>query len=100
MCRKTPVQRIEREFAAMQDTLTATLKKVKNVCTTSDLWTAHNSFFGMTCHSINEETLRIRSSALACERVKGRHIFDVLATTINEILAQYKRQNTGHSYRQ
>lgn len=41
MCRKTLVQHIEREFAPMKETLTATLQKVTNVCTTADLWIAH-----------------------------------------------------------
>ena len=45
MCRKTLVQRIEREFAAMKDILTAKLQKVTNVCTTADLWSAHNRRF-------------------------------------------------------
>ncbi len=94
MCRKTLVQRIEREFAAMRENLTATLKKVAYVCTTADLWTAHNrSFFGMTCHWIEEHTLERKSAALACARVKGRHTFDVLAAKISEIHADYKLQH-------
>lgn len=68
MCRKTLVQRIEREFTAMKEILTATLQKATNVCKTADLWTAHNrSFFGMTCHWIEEQTMERRSAALACE---------------------------------
>ncbi|XP_060773195.1 uncharacterized protein LOC132883505 [Neoarius graeffei] len=94
MCRKTLVQRIEREFVAMKENLTATLKKVAHVCTTADLWTAHNrSFFGMTCHWIEEDTLERRSAALACVRVKGRHTFDVLAAKICEIHADFKVQH-------
>lgn len=94
MCRKTLVQRIEKEFAVMKETLIATLQKVTNVCTTADLWTAHNrSFFGMTCHWIEEETMERKSAALACARVKGRHTFDVLAAKICEIHAEYKVQH-------
>lgn len=94
MCRKTLVQSIEREFAAMKETLTATLQKVTYVCTTADLWTAHNrSFFGMTCHWIEEQTMERRSAALACARVKGRHTFDVLAAKICEVHTEYKIQH-------
>lgn len=90
MCGKTLVQRIEREFAAMKENFTVTLKKVTYVCTTADLWTAHNrSFFGMTCHWIEEDILERKSAALACARVKGRHTFDVLAAKICEIHADY-----------
>lgn len=61
------------------------------MCTTADLWTAHNrSFFGMTCHWIEEDTLERKSAALACARVRGRHTFDVLAAKICEIHADYK----------
>lgn len=85
MCRKTLVQRIRREFAAMKEILTATYlsQKVTNMCTTADVWTAHNrSFLGMTCHWIEEQTVEKRSAALACGQVKGRHAFDVPAATI------------------
>lgn len=64
MCRKTLVQRVEREFAAMKETLTA-IQKVTNVCTTAELWTAHNrSFFGMTCHWIEEQTMERRQKSV------------------------------------
>ena len=94
MCRKTLVQHIEREFAVMKESLTATLQKVTNVCTTADLWNVHNrSFFGMTCHWIEEETMKRKSAALACARVKGWHTYDVLAAKISEIHAEYKVQH-------
>ena len=87
---KTLVQRIGREFAAMKDILTAKLQKVTNVCTTADLWSAHNrSIFG---HWIEEDTMERKSAALACARVKGRHTFDVIAAKICEIHAEYKTQ--------
>lgn len=80
MCIKTHVQNIEKEFAVMKTSLTETLVNVSNICTTADLWTAHNrSFLGMICHWIKENTLERRSAALACARIRGRHTFDVLA---------------------
>ena len=74
----------------MKDILTAKLQKVINVCTTEDLWSAHNrSFFG---HWIEEDTMERKSAALACARMKGRHTFDVIAAKICEIHAEYKTQ--------
>lgn len=94
MCRKTLIQRIEREFTVMKENLITTLKKVKHVCTTADLWTAHNrSFFGMTCHWIDDGTLERKSAALACVRVKGRHTFNVLAAKISELHNEFKIQH-------
>lgn len=91
MSRKTLVSRIEREFAVLKQSVTATLQKTTYVCTTADLWSAHSrSFFGMTCHWIDDTTLQRRSAALACARVKGRHTFDVLAAKISEIHTEYK----------
>ncbi len=98
MCRKTLMQRIEREFASMKQSLTSKLMDVDSVCTTADIWSAQNrSFFGVTCHWIDRGTLERHSAALACARLKGRHTFDVVATKLNEIHAEYKIQSKVRS---
>lgn len=72
MCRKTLMQRIEKEFASMKQSLTSKLMDVDSVCTTADIWLAQNrSFFGVTCHWINKGTLERHSAALACAHLKG-----------------------------
>lgn len=84
MCRKTLIQRSEGEFVTMKETLTAKLSKVSSMCTTAHIWSAHNrSFFGMTCHWIEEDTMERKSAALACARLNGRHTYDVLAVKLN-----------------
>jgi KRAB domain-containing zinc finger protein len=56
------------------------------------MWTAHKrSYLGMTAHWKGED-LKRSSACLAVRRVKGRHTFDVIASTINEIHKEFKIQ--------
>lgn len=93
MCRKTLMQRIERGFQNMKEAITETLQDVQTVCTTADQWTAHHmSFMGITCHWIEPETLDRKSAALACERIRGRHTYDVIAAKVSQIHAEFQIQ--------
>ncbi|XP_039632302.1 uncharacterized protein LOC120543332 [Polypterus senegalus] len=93
MCRKTLMQRIDREFAIMKESVISKLIDVDTVCTTADIWSAQNrSFFGVTCHWIDKDTLERHSAALACTRLKGRHTYEAVATKLNKIHAEYKIQ--------
>ncbi|XP_067248588.1 zinc finger BED domain-containing protein 4-like isoform X1 [Chanodichthys erythropterus] len=93
MCRKTLMQRIERGFQNMKEAITETLQDVQTVCTTADIWTAHHrSFMGITCHWIEPETLDRKSAALACERTRGRHTYDVIAAKVSQIHAEFQIQ--------
>lgn len=66
------------------------LSEVSYVATTTDCWTAHQrSFIGVTCHWIDEETFERRSAALACQRLRGSHTFDVLAGALDDVHCQY-----------
>lgn len=93
MSRKTLMQRIESESQNMKEALTEKLCNVKTVCTTVDIWTAHHkSFFGVTCHWIEPETLERKSAALACEWLTGHHTYEVIATKLAEIHSQFQIQ--------
>lgn len=93
MRRKTLMQRIERGFQNMKEAITETLQDVQTVCTTADIWTAHHrSFMGITCHWIEPETLDRKSAALACERIRGRHTYDVIAAKVSQIHAEFQIQ--------
>lgn len=71
--------------------LNSKLIDVDTVCTTSDIWSVQDrSFFGVTCHWIDNSTLERHSAALACTRLKGGHTYDVVAAKLNEIHAEHK----------
>ena len=68
----------------------STLDGVDFVCTTADVWTAHNkSFFGITVHWIDPSTLERCKAAISCTRLVGRHTYDVLASKIESIHRSY-----------
>ena len=79
MCQKTLMQHIERE----KESIAAMLIDVDTVCTTADFWSAQNrSFFGVTCHWIDNGTIERHSAALACTRLKDQHTYDVVAAKL------------------
>uniref|UniRef100_A0A9J7X2D1 Transposase n=1 Tax=Cyprinus carpio carpio TaxID=630221 RepID=A0A9J7X2D1_CYPCA len=89
--RPTLRTRIDEAANQLKKTLLSHLSKVSYVATTTDCWTAHQqSYIGVTAHWIDEETLERRSTALACQRLKGSHTFDVLAGTLDDIHCQYR----------
>ncbi|XP_013996278.1 uncharacterized protein [Salmo salar] len=94
MTRNTFINRIEMAFSKMKDKLKENLDSVQSVCTTADIWTAHNrSYIGMTCHWIEKNELERKSAALACARIQGAHTFDTIAAKINEIHVAYNIEN-------
>ncbi|KAI2647136.1 hypothetical protein H4Q32_028534 [Labeo rohita] len=89
--RPTLRNRIDGAANQLKKTLVSHLSKVTYVATTTDCWTAHQqSYIGVTAHWIDEETLERRSAALACQRLKGSHTFDVLAGALDDIHCQYR----------
>lgn len=73
----------------MDANLKAALGDVDFVSTTADIWTVNNkSFMGVTVHWINS-TLQHNKAALACKRIRGRHIYDVIGAEIEEIHSSY-----------
>lgn len=64
--------------------------KSANVCTTADIWTAHNkSFLGMSAHWLDPTTLERKKAAIVCQRFKGRHTYDAIAAAVEDIHASY-----------
>jgi hypothetical protein len=81
MTRNTFINRIEMAFSKMKDKLKENLDSVQSVCTTADIWTAHNrSYIGMTCHWIEKNELVRKSAALACARIRGSHTFETICS--------------------
>uniref|UniRef100_H3A6Y5 BED-type domain-containing protein n=1 Tax=Latimeria chalumnae TaxID=7897 RepID=H3A6Y5_LATCH len=86
MTRKTLTSHIDATYRTMRTTIMVRLADIKSVCTTADIWTAHNkSFFGMTCHWIDPTLFQRVSAALACTQIHGKHTFNVIVSLIDEI---------------
>ncbi|KAM9392065.1 uncharacterized protein zbedx [Pholidichthys leucotaenia] len=78
--------KVDQSFSKMRGELMAKLCNIQYVCTTADIWTANNSsFFGMTCHWIDTDSLERKSAALAFTRLQGRITFDTIAGRIHDI---------------
>ncbi|CAG5897710.1 unnamed protein product [Menidia menidia] len=90
MDRVTLFTKVDQSFSRMREELMAKLTGVEYVCTTADIWTANNrSFFGMTCHWIDAETLERKSAALGFARLQGRITYATVAGRIHDIHAAY-----------
>ena len=88
--RKSFTAHLDKAFDMMDQRVKSTLDRVDFVCTTADVWTAHNkSFFGMTVHWIDPSTLQRCKAAISCTRLIGRHTYDVLASKIESIHRSY-----------
>ena len=81
---------IQAASTQMKKAVVSHLSAVSYVATTTNCWTAHQrSFIGVICHWIDEETFERRSAALACQRLRGSHMFDVLAGALDDVHCQY-----------
>uniref|UniRef100_A0A4W5RVE7 BED-type domain-containing protein n=1 Tax=Hucho hucho TaxID=62062 RepID=A0A4W5RVE7_9TELE len=94
MTRNTFINGIMIAYSKMKEELKEQLDSVQSVCTTADIWSAHNrSYIGMTCHWIEKNELERKSAALACARIRGSHTFDTIAAKIHEIHLAYNIEN-------
>ena len=85
-CRMTVKHRLE----ALKMSVTNAMRPLQFVATTTDCWSARGrSYIGVTAHWIDVDSLERRSVALACKRLKGSHTFDVLASALEDIHAEY-----------
>ncbi|XP_061702033.1 uncharacterized protein zgc:161969 [Syngnathoides biaculeatus] len=90
MDRVTLFSKVDLSFSKMRVELAAKLTSVQYVCTTADLWTVSNgSFFGMTCHWIDSNSLERKSAALGFARMPGRLTYDTVAGRIHDIHVAY-----------
>jgi len=56
--RKSFTTHLDKAFSNMEQRVKSTLDTVRFVCTTADVWTAHNkSFFGLTVHWIDNTAM-------------------------------------------
>lgn len=90
MSRRTLRRRIDDEFTAKTTNLKETLKTLKHVCTTADIWsTKKTSCMGVTVHWIHRDTLERESAALACRHFPSPHTYSRIAELLEEIHTEY-----------
>jgi len=93
-CRQTVTKQLEERFKLKKRELKDTLCSVNRVCTTADCWTSRRrSFLGITVHWLDNHTLSRKAACLAVRQLKGKHTYDVIAKTLEEIFEEYELQN-------
>uniref|UniRef100_A0A8C7XJ65 BED-type domain-containing protein n=1 Tax=Oryzias sinensis TaxID=183150 RepID=A0A8C7XJ65_9TELE len=94
MDRVTLFTKVDQSFSRMREELMSKLSSIQYVCTTADIWTANSrSFFGMTCHWIDAESLERKSAALGFARLQGRITYDTIAGRIHDIHVTYNLES-------
>ncbi|CAN9505897.1 unnamed protein product [Ophioblennius macclurei] len=90
MDRVTLFTKVDQSFSRMREELMTKLSNIQYMCTTADIWSANNrSFFGMTCHWIDQDSLERKSAALGFSRLQGRLTYDSIASRIHDIHVAY-----------
>ena len=90
LCRKTLRARIDEAANESKRKLMAVLKSVQWVATTTDCWSTYGkAFIGVTVHWIASGTLERRSACLALRRIMGRHTYDLIASTLENIHSEF-----------
>ncbi|KAK6298260.1 hypothetical protein J4Q44_G00313150 [Coregonus suidteri] len=85
------VVRIDEASTEMKKKVTEAMRGVDHIATTTDCWSARRrSFIGVTAHWIDPDSLNRFSAALACQRLRGSHTFDVLAGALNDIHSEFE----------
>uniref|UniRef100_A0A3Q2GKC2 BED-type domain-containing protein n=1 Tax=Cyprinodon variegatus TaxID=28743 RepID=A0A3Q2GKC2_CYPVA len=88
--RRTLGRLLDKEHSSMKTALVDVMSKQSHLCTNADAWSSNNrSFLGVSVHWIDEDSLNIRSGALACRRIVGRHTFGVLAKMLEAVHREF-----------
>lgn len=88
--RRTITQSLETWYRKYCEDLKNIITRQKYLCTTTDIWTAHNkSFLGKTIHFINDDLCRV-SKILACRRIVGSHDFKNIGQSVHTIHKDFK----------
>lgn len=92
-CRPTLIKLINQNYTDIKLKIKMQVEAANNLCTTADIWsTSTRSFFGYTCHWLDENFKR-NSVALACRRFTGSHTFIKINDMIEEIHNEYDLNN-------
>ena len=82
--RKSLSAKIDQQFEAVRINIKNALSSKD--CAAADIWPQQKkSFFGMTAHVFDPETLLRESFAFACERFSGTPSFDSIAEKIHDV---------------
>ena len=79
-------------FKELKDSLTQSLTNARKVCLTIDHWSSYRKgYIGITAHwfEVQNEELAMKHACIALRRIYGRVTYDVLANTINSVMAEY-----------
>ena len=92
LCHKTLRARIAESASENKRKLVSLMKGLDCVATTTDCWSAYGkAFIGVTVHWIDSGTLQ-RSACLALRRMTGRHTYDLIASTLENIHVEFGRR--------
>lgn len=81
---------LHKRFDKIKSNIKKSMNGSKYFSTTADIWSnKHKSFFGYTCHWLNNDFKRM-SAALACKRFTGSHTFDRIADLIQQINDEFE----------
>ncbi|XP_040568787.1 uncharacterized protein [Lepeophtheirus salmonis] len=87
LCRQDLIFKIENEYTYMRTKLDLMFQNIETICATIDMWSAFNkNYLCLTCHWIDEETLRRKSAALSLKIVNVPINHQNISSIINEIL--------------
>ena len=90
MCYISLIEKIEDSFDRMNNNLKEEFTNARSVSITADGWSCGTkAFIVVTVHWLDSE-LKRKSDALACRRIVGRHTYDMMASSIEEILVEFR----------
>lgn len=90
MSRKAINSRLTAAYDEMQKYIISEIFNVDYVCLTSDAWSSRNrGFLGITIHWLDQDFSR-KSAVLSCQRFKGSHTYDKIASALMLKFEEYK----------